>query len=345
MTKWSVSIQLALNIATQEAINAEFGNVEPEHILEAILKMADIPIYKLAQLANDANVIRQLTEEMNMVAKDLVERNIDSTSTRRLLRKKLGTGGVPFKGGSLGQSQACKDLFDAVIKKATDSRYETIMLIHLLEIMMQSPTPVMAEVLGSAIGPKIEPPADAPLLNTLGRNLTIMARKGNLDVKKEKPVEAMALVHDLAGKANSSILLIADREEDSRAVVVTAVKALLDIKDKPDLRSKQVIDLSGVPHEGKKPEEGMENLRKCIEESRKHAQVILFLPELKFSPDEAGSEWAHMLEEEAGKGGFQCICSIRPGDYQNLTALDPAWSKNFRLIWIHDLKKDIPDEL
>ena len=111
--KTSAAMDLVWQMATQEAIAGEFGEIESEHFLAAILKFAELPVVQMGNLVPVADVAREITADVGKIRDELKRRAIDTTHSRRELRARLGRGGRPYDGGQLHRSQAGRELFDA----------------------------------------------------------------------------------------------------------------------------------------------------------------------------------------------------------------------------------------
>ena len=124
--KASASIELVWQIATQEAVAAEFAEIEPEHFLAAILKFSELPVDQVGNLAPGADAVREMATAVGKVREELQRRAIDSTRVRRELRVKLGNGGSPPDGGPKHRSQASRDMFDAAARMADEVNSEVL---------------------------------------------------------------------------------------------------------------------------------------------------------------------------------------------------------------------------
>lgn len=103
--KISTSIELVIQLASYEAMAGQFGEIEPEHLLAAILEFSELPVNKMDQLAPGAVSVKQLTAEIDAVKKELAARSIDSIQIRRKLRAQKGRGVGAPPGGQMHRSQ------------------------------------------------------------------------------------------------------------------------------------------------------------------------------------------------------------------------------------------------
>ncbi|MFQ5786850.1 MAG: Clp protease N-terminal domain-containing protein, partial [Thermodesulfobacteriota bacterium] len=188
----SASIEVAWNIAAQEAIATEFKEIEPEHFFEALLKMTEIPIFQYKQMASHETIVNQLNNELQDICKELQALNIDSKTIRRSLKAQLGKGNHPFQGGTMHRSPASREIFDRMASIAADEGTEVIMLEHMLKALIESPTSAMVEVLGKMLKEKGEKKVKTPLLNEYGRDLIQQVANGELPAITDRKAESSA---------------------------------------------------------------------------------------------------------------------------------------------------------
>lgn len=175
----SVAVDLILQLAWQETIASQFGEVEPEHLLEATLKFAEMPVEKTQQLTQDRGLAQELEDEIDTVRKELAARSIDSRQVRRAVRCKLGKGSVRKSGGPPHRSHASRMLFTAAARLAERRSEDVLRAKHLLEAILAEPTTVMKEALGGSTAPQVLMRAETPCLKRVGKVLGNSSRKAD----------------------------------------------------------------------------------------------------------------------------------------------------------------------
>ena len=147
--KWSPSILLIQRFAVGEMAAADFKEIQPEHLLMSLMKFAEMPAGAAEGVDADDELTKDIADDVAILHEALEKCGIESTNARRKLRRKLGKGDTPFKGGSAHRSAASRKLFDDATALATDSGGDTVTPLHLLTAIVQSPTPAIAQaVLG-----------------------------------------------------------------------------------------------------------------------------------------------------------------------------------------------------
>ncbi|MFQ5473737.1 MAG: hypothetical protein ACE5FA_12760, partial [Dehalococcoidia bacterium] len=162
--KIAASIEFMCSLAAREAIAAEYKEIEPEHLLAAILKFSELPVAELEKMAPGAHVARELAHDVEAARRELSDRAIDSTGVRRELRSAMGSGSCKYGGGVIHRSSASREVFDRAARLADDTGSESLSPIHVLEVILASPSPTMEKTLGEAVGPRIPRATETPLL-------------------------------------------------------------------------------------------------------------------------------------------------------------------------------------
>jgi len=337
--KVSVSIELVWNLAAQEAVASAHGNIEPEHLCEALLKFAELPVEEICKVAGDPALSRQIGEEVESVREALSQRQVDSTAARRALRSRLGMGSRPYRGGVVHRSQASKDIFEAAARFAHERGADFVCASHLLEALLARPTQVMAEVLADAISPTGPRRPRTPLLDKLGRDLTRLAAEGNLPPNPERKAEATALTQILASADKRAVLLVTESDPAARAVLCALAHVLVSGKSARAWRLVDLTEASTDDHD---------TLNKLLAEAANAQQVILVLPPIAGGrPDhEPAPQWPEQVRRIMAARGPQCICRIAPGMLDQLIAADRSWKRVAHLVSVRPaVPPDLPKEL
>lgn len=341
--KVSASIELVMQLAAQEAIAGEYEEIGPEHLLMGMLKFAELPVDELEKICPKAGAVRQLTVEVEMVGKELKARRISATEVRRRLRSILSSGGKPYEGGTVHRSRACREAFDAAAKVAGDCRSEGILIVHLLEAVLRTPTDPIAEALGRRPHRHVE----TPLLDEHGRDLPRMAADGRLPDRNDREAERKVLMRALSQEDVRVILLITD-DQDAATAVIEKVAQSVASKDCPQaLEGTRIVDLGNVLTPSRKSSEALDLIDRLLAEAACDEQVVVCLPpiEVPVGPDKS-KEWPDRLKGARQGGTFRCVVRVSPGAYRRWIGADPSWASLAEPIWIHDsMGSEVPWEL
>lgn len=340
----STTIGLIWQLAAREAAAAEFAEIQPEHFVHALLKLAEFSPEEVERMAEATGGGRQLGEEVAVIHAAWEERQVDTTAARRALRGQLGRGGHPPQGGQPHRSPAAREAFDRAATAAAEAGSATLMALHLLRALCAAPTPALQQVLGAALEPLAPSPEVPPLLAEYGRDLT--DEEYLVTEAKQVFTECQALVEVLARPDRRSVLLVGEGDglDYFRHVAhavgrpgQTPISAAERLSDK---RLVTTLWLSKTPAPGEAA-----NLQEMLLTEAAGKPIILHVPPLSDANEALPAEkWAAVLKRRVGQ--TQCVCQVSPDTYARLVAPDPEWSKRAHVMWLQARSVDaIPHEL
>jgi ATP-dependent Clp protease ATP-binding subunit ClpA len=341
--KVSVSIELVWQLAGHEAIAREFKEIEPEHFLMALLKLAELPIAEVEKLGAGAEAVQALTADVQGVGADLDARGIDSKAVRRAIRAALGKGDHKYEGGTMHRAQATREYFNKAARLASETGGDVLTGRHILAALLAEPTPVVTKALaGCPVREKKVPvQAKTPVLDEFGKK--IRADGGEPHARL---AEAKAVLHALAQPHRNCVLLETGIDTLLHEVLA-GVAQLLEAKEAPaGLKGRKLIDLSGFEVAGRKGEGNMDRLQAMLNEAATAGNIILVLP--PFEPRGRGSkpsEWFGQLKTMGNFATVQFVARLLPGIRGGLEK-DPVWRKAAQIITLQENKPgNIPLEL
>ncbi len=344
--KVSASIELIWQLAGQEAIAAEFREIEPEHFLMSLLKFSEMRASELEKLGAGSEAVQALVTDMGSLQQELQERGLDSGAVRRELRRVLGRGSDPYEGGQIHRAQATRECFDKAATTAADAGSDTLMGAHLLRTILESPTPAIAQVLAEAGGARPQGKPEQPLvkLYEYGKDLNRLTAEQKLGQDNARLAEAKAVLRILGLEQRNSAFLVTDDVEVARKIAFTVAR-LLSGKDVPaELRGKRIIDLSEPTKDSTKAVETSGLLEKLLVEAAGIRGVILYLPAI--SPQSQHTPtWVEALHSLASGGKIQFVARA-PVIARAGIEKDPGWRRTARIVNVANEKMDdIPGEL
>lgn len=353
--KFSPSIEILWRLAANEMATGQFPEIAPEHFCLALLKFAEVSVKAPATLGEEAELAKVVSDEAQQVREALQKRGIDSTGARRKLRAQLGKGETPFAGGEVHRSAASRALFEGAAALARRSGATALTPLHLLAVLMQSPTPPIASVVldpSAAAGPN----ASSALLERHGRDLLKLAAAGGQRVKPGVEAPAKAVLDALAQKDRRSVLLLSDQEELAGAVVNALAAAMAGGKGPDGLAGRRLIDIAGGSDAGAAGEtacagggerDELERVRSLLAEAAAHPEVVLVLPAVTAEPEAVqGGAWTRLVRQTLSKGAVQFIARVTPSLHTDGLRKDPVWRRRPRAIWLEETPSDgVPSEL
>lgn len=335
-----------MQLAGREAIGAQFNEIEPEHLLAALLKFSELPVDEAGKLAGGTGAARELAAEVAAVRDELSSRSVDSTRVRRELRAKLGKGNHPQSAGPMHRSEASKNIFNAAANSADDANCDTLTAKHLLDEILKAPTPVMAQVLGKAVGPMVVKQAETPLLDAHGQDLTALAAAGELPGFSPRQTEAKALLQALGH--GRSVAVLCDRDEPARAMVLTMAQLMAGGDCPKPMKGKRLVDVSAVKLTA--GNDGLERWRQLFAEASTSGNVILFVPPLDTLRGKASTgienNWLEFLKVALTEQKVRFVCRAATRVYEDALRRDPTWKRLAQVMFVQaEAERAIPNEL
>ena len=151
-------MEVAIQLAGQEAIASQYPQIEPEHLLEAVLKCSELQDTDAGGLAQRKAEREQLATEAGDLRAEVAKRRFDSTSLRRELRSVMGKGHTVYAGGAMHRSAASRAVCEAAAVVADDNGERALTTVNLLTALLASPTAMITKALKAAAD---QPAADA----------------------------------------------------------------------------------------------------------------------------------------------------------------------------------------
>ncbi len=159
----SISLDLVMQMAAQEALAARFREIEPEHLAMAVIKFAELPVHDATDGAGGPNQLKMFLAEVAAIEQKLYELRLDGVSARRQLRQRMGAGDRTGDDREIHRSDASRTVFIDAVEIARHAGSQALRPIHLFEALLASPTPLIAEVLRLRPAPqKVAEAADLP---------------------------------------------------------------------------------------------------------------------------------------------------------------------------------------
>jgi ATP-dependent Clp protease ATP-binding subunit ClpC len=331
-----------MQLAGQEAVAGRAGEIRPEHILLALLKLAELPVRELGGVASGADAIGQVTGEVQALRDDLARRGVDSTQARRRLRAELGRGTCEHSPSPIHRSEAAKRAFGEAARLAHEEHASTMAAIHLLKALLANPTPAMVKVLGDGACQKAAGHGASPLLDRYGKDLTRLAREGKLTAVQGRSAETEALLGFLASNSRPVAFLVTESDDVARGVVVAAAGAISCGKAAPSLKDYRILDVSDIC----RPDtaEGLARLQGMLKEAAS-SNIVLLLPAITNMARKV-NEWVTVLRTSIEERQAKIICRVSADAYAAMLARDPAWKRLAQPIWLRERADyEVPQEL
>jgi ATP-dependent Clp protease ATP-binding subunit ClpC len=357
-------------IAAGEAAAGGHGQIEPAHLLIGVLSLG-----KLGQgadttgLGANAGFVR---DENARLVRAVTASGLDPTRLRRRARVQLGRG--PVQGppsGPLSRSLTCKAVFAAAETVAGEN--QPVGVAHLFAALAEdvdvvttrlirqggadvaqlrsallaavpSPPPPAPETTPPALA---EAPSRTPTLDRFGRDLTALARRGELGPIIGRQREILAVLQALARSGRNNPVLVGEAGVGKTAIVEAIAIRAAEGREPAVLSGLRIVELSiGALLGGTERRPAFEErVAAVIAEARAHPEIVLFIDELdalvgagRVGPD--GLEAANLLKPPLARGELRCIGATTLAAYRRLVEPDPALEKRFEKVLVEEPDRD-----
>ncbi len=338
-------------LANQEAQRFNHEYIGTEHILLGLVKEGS---------GVGANVLKNL--------------GVDLRKVRLEVEKLVKSGPDIVTMGKLPQTPRAKKVIEFAIEEARNLNHNYVGTEHLLLGLLREHDGVAAQVLMNLglkleevreevlnlLGAGVESPeqegtetpstsssapaakgkSKTPALDSFGRDLTELAREGNLDPVIGRLNEIERLIQVLCRRTKNNPVLLGEAGVGKTAIVEGLAQRIIS-KDIPDLlfdRRLVVLDLALMVAGTKYRGQFEERIKAVMNEVRRAGNVILFIDELHTLVGAGGAEGAidasNVLKPALSRGEIQCIGATTFDEYRKYIEKDNALARRFQPITV-----------
>ena len=339
-------------LANQEAQRFNHEYIGTEHILLGLVKEGS---------GVGANVLKNL--------------EIDLRKVRLEVEKLVKSGPDMVTMGKLPQTPRAKKVIEYAIEEARSLNHNYVGTEHLLLGLLREQDGVAAQVLmnlglkleevrdevlnllgagvepdevtesmepgGAPAGPATAPrrgKSKTPALDSFGRDLTELAKSGELDPCIGRHDEIERVVQVLCRRTKNNPVLLGEAGVGKTAIVEGLAQEIVD-QDVPDIlhdRRLVVLDLAMMVAGTKYRGQFEERIKAVMNEVRRAKNVILFIDELHTLVGAGGAEGAidasNVLKPALSRGEIQCIVATTFDEYRKYIEKDAALERRFQSI-------------
>jgi ATP-dependent Clp protease ATP-binding subunit ClpC len=336
----------ALQLARQEADRFNHPYVGTEHLLLGIIALGE------------------------GVACSVLERlGVSLENVRREVEKAVGQGPETKTVGNIPLTPRCKKVLQLASSEAQQLGNPYIGTEHLLLGLLREGEGVAAQVLANLdvdvesamneimkeLDPDFEPgPADeeappdappapkkaakskTPALSTFGRDLTELARKGQIDPVIGREKELQRVIQILCRRSKNNPVLLGEAGVGKTAVVEGLARAIIHGDVPETMLNRRVVTLdmalmiAGTKYRG----QFEERIKAVMDEIRHAGNIILFIDELHTIVGAGSAEGAmdasNIIKPALARGELQCVGATTLNEYRKFIEKDSALERRFQ---------------
>src|SRR6186713_1222411 len=336
-------------LANQEAQRFNHEYIGTEHILLGLVKEGS---------GVGANVLKNL--------------DVDLRKVRLEVEKLVKSGPDMVTMGKLPQTPRAKKVIEYAIEEARNLNHNYVGTEHLLLGLLREHDGVAAQVLMNlnlkleevreevlnllGAGVETEEPAQeksggkqgkskTPALDSFGRDLTELAREGQLDPVIGRKNEIERVIQILCRRQKNNPVLLGEAGVGKTAIVEGLAQMVIGNNVPEILHDRRIVvlDLAMMVAGTKYRGQFEERIKAVMNEVRRAKNVILFIDELHTLVGAGGAEGAidasNVLKPALSRGEIQCIGATTFDEYRKYIEKDAALARRFQPITVEQPNK------
>jgi len=342
-------------LANQEAQRFNHEYIGTEHVLLGLVKEGS---------GVGANVLKNL--------------GVDLHKVRMGVEKLVKPGPDMVTMGKLPQTPRAKKVIEYSIEEARNLSHNYVGTEHILLGLLREHEGVAAQVLmnlglkldevreevlnllGAGVepgeetapagmpgeGPQRRSKSKTPALDNFGRDLTELARQGQLDPVIGRQDEIERVIQVLCRRTKNNPVLLGEAGVGKTAIVEGLAQKIISNEVPEILHERRIVGLdlammvAGTKYRG----QFEERIKAVMNEVRRAKNVILFIDELHTLVGAGGAEGAidaaNVLKPSLSRGEIQCIGATTMDEYRKYIEKDGALERRFQTIIVNPPNRD-----
>ncbi len=337
LNKYTEKGREAVVEAQQIALRANNPQIEPEHLLAALVEQRE-------------GIVPEILRKMN----------IDPAQVAGAVRAELGKAPSAYGGSEPGLSPRLRAVAEFAEKEAERLKDEYVSTEHLLlaiaseggraasvRVLKQfSATPdailnAMTAVRGSQRVTDPNPEGKYQALERYGRDLTDLARKGKLDPVIGRDEEIRRVIQVLSRRTKNNPVLIGEPGVGKTAIVEGLARRIVQGDVPEGLKNKKIVglDMGALVAGAKYRGEFEERLKAVLKEiTDAEGEIILFIDELHTvvgaGAAEGSIDASNMLKPMLARGELHTIGATTLNEYRKYIEKDAALERRFQPVQV-----------
>ncbi|MGD0743943.1 MAG: ATP-dependent Clp protease ATP-binding subunit [Verrucomicrobiota bacterium] len=345
MSNFTPRAQQVLALARKEADRFNHNVIGTEHLLLGLIKLGQ---------GVAVNVLQKM--------------GLDLETVRLAVEKAVGTGPDQKMIGNIPYTPRVKKVLDLAKREAKNLNHTYIGTEHILLGLLREGDGVAARILreldvdieqtrqevlreldpnftaqeepGETVEKLVEKKGEikTPALKAFGRNLTELARKGELDPVIGRKNEIERVIQILCRRTKNNPVLLGEAGVGKTAIVEGLAQEIARGNVPELLRDKRVITLdlalmvAGTKYRG----QFEERIKAVMDEIRRAKNIILFIDELHTIVGAGSAEGtmdaSNIIKPALSRGEMQCVGATTLNEYRKYIEKDAALERRFQSI-------------
>jgi ATP-dependent Clp protease ATP-binding subunit ClpC len=350
MSNFTPRAQQVLALARKEADRFNHNFLGTEHLLLGLIKLGQ---------GVAVNVLQKM--------------GLDLETVRMEVEKQVGTGPDQKMIGNIPYTPRVKKVLALASKEAKALNHTYVGTEHILLGLLREGDGVAAKVLKNldvdieqtrqeilreldpnftgeeasvaepgekvtGAGPEKKGEVKTPALKAFGRDLTELARKGDLDPVIGRKNEIERVIQILCRRTKNNPVLLGEAGVGKTAIVEGLAQEIVTGNVPDILRDKRVVTLdlalmvAGTKYRG----QFEERIKAVMDEIRRAKNVILFIDELHTIVGAGSAEGtmdaSNIIKPALGRGEMQCVGATTLNEYRKYIEKDAALERRFQAI-------------
>ncbi|MFQ6065720.1 MAG: ATP-dependent Clp protease ATP-binding subunit [bacterium] len=287
---------------------------------------------------------------------------LDLARVRRGVEKAVGRGGGTLFLGQIPFTPRAKKVLELAVTEARNLGHNYIGTEHLLLGLIREGEGVAAQILTN-LGADLEKvreevvnllgaekvpfqqvaqPSKTPTLDRFGRDLTQLAKNGQLDPVIDREKEIERVIQILSRRTKNNPVLIGEAGVGKTAITEGLAQKIVQGSLPDPLLNKRVvtIELGGIVAGTKYRGEFEKRMERILNEIRKAKNIILFVDEVHTLVGAGAAEGAidasSILKPALARGELQCIGATTLDEYRKYIERDEALERRFQPVMVNE---------